>query len=662
MGYIHTFDGDSNIEKIVDKEWLVTNGIGGYASSTVCGLNSRRYHGILIAAKNPPTQRRVLASKVEEIVQKENMSLALASNQYPGIISPDGYKYLTRFEKNPFPQMTFESGSIKISKLIFMPHGYNTTIIEYQNLSDEALDLKLTPFFADRDYHSLLKKSDYFNFYYTQEKNILTIYPYYGADALYFGYSQGTFQEERLWYYNMEYAQEQYRGLDYQEDGYTLGYITCTLEPAEKCYLVFSTDEEILFEEPRELKKKELQRINTLYPKNISYPEKQEPSFKEFIRELYISADQFIVKRESTKSFSIIAGYHWFTDWGRDTMISLPGLCLVTGRRQEAKSIIETFLKYIDRGMLPNFFPDSGISPEYNTVDASLWLFITLYEYYQRFKELDFIQEVMPYLKQIIEHHIQGTRFNIHITEEGFLYAGDKDIQLTWMDAKVGDVVITPRYGCPVEINVLWYNALKIYAYFGSELGIQQNHFQEYATKFMANFKRYFFNKAGYLHDVVIPNEFIDDTFRPNQIYAVSLPFSVLNREEEQLVVEHVQEKLVTPYGLKTLASAHPLFVGKYGGNQWERDSAYHQGTVWTFLLGEYYLAYLKVHDNSAKSKREVESALKPLVDHFYQDACIQSIAEIFDGEEPHKSRGCIAQAWSVGNLLKLIVKNNLFQ
>jgi len=259
MGYIHTFDGDNNIEKIVDKEWLVTNGIGGYASSTVCSLNNRRYHGILIAAKNPPTQRKVLVSKVEEIVQKENMSLA--SN---------------------------ESDSIKISKLIFMPHGYNTTIIEYQNISAEAIDLKLTPFFADRDYHSLLKKSDYFNFYYTQEKNILTIYPYYGADALYFGYSQGTFQEERLWYYNMEYAHEQYRGLDYQEDGYTLGYITCTLKPAEKCYLVFSTDEKILFEEPGDLKKKELQRINTLYPQNISYPEKQEPSFKEFIKELYI--------------------------------------------------------------------------------------------------------------------------------------------------------------------------------------------------------------------------------------------------------------------------------------------------------------------------------------------------------------------------------------
>jgi predicted glycogen debranching enzyme len=376
-----------------------------------------------------------------------------------------------------------------------------------------------------------------------------------------------------------------------------------------------------------------------------------------FVKALEISSRQFVVQRKSTAGSTIIAGYHWFTDWGRDTMIAMRGISIATMRQQEAKSILQTFFKYLDKGMLPNRFPDYEEELEYNTIDATLWLFVALYEYQQAFDDIDFIKTVLPYLKSIIDEHANGTRYNIHVTEEGLLYGGEEGVQLTWMDAKVDDYVVTPRIGCPVEINLLWYNALKIYQYF-TKLCKKKADVKavELSIKFEQSFSSYFINSSGYLNDVVVPDVSADDSIRPNQVYAVSLPFSPLNKSRKLIVLEVVQQQLLTGLGLRTLDISNVDFKPLYQGNSWDRDNAYHQGTVWPFLWGEWAMAYLNQHGFNAKNCLYIWDASKQLQQHFYNDGCLNCIAEIFDGLQPAGGKGCVQQAWSVGMLLKVFL------
>lgn len=338
-------------------------------------------------------------------------------------------------------------------------------------------------------------------------------------------------------------------------------------------------------------------------------------------------------------------------------MIAMRGLVVAQGQKELAESIFKTFLLYLDDGMLPNRFPDQGEELEYNTADATLWLFVVLHEYVEKFGDLDFIKSILPQLTAILEAHIQGTRYNIHALKEGLLFGGEGLSQLTWMDARVGDYVATPRHGCPVEINALWYNALMIYNRFIYLLGSEEDSFEELAAQVKMNFRQYFLNERGYLNDVIIPGEYIDDSIRPNQIYALSLPFMLLDNKEANMVLKLVKEKLLTPLGLRSLDPSHPDFVATYGGDQWHRDTAYHQGTVWSFLLGEYWLAYLRMHGLNKKSKAEVLDMMEPLRRHFYEEGCIHGISEIFDGAEPGPGRGCVHQAWSVGMVLKVLAE-----
>jgi predicted glycogen debranching enzyme len=643
-----------SFQNLSQKEWIYPNGLGGYASSSIIGTNTRRYHGLLVASFNPPTERRVLVSRVaEELYYDAENYVELSTNQYPNAIDPKGFQYFEKFNRQPLPEAHFSFEGYQVKKTVFMVQDSNTTVVQYANVGLKPFKLKLKPFLVYRDYHSLMHQNDYFDFYHTQKADYQVVYAHYGAPPLFIKASKGEWQANKVWYHKHEYEAEKQRGLDFHEDSCTIGQFEVWLESSTQVYLTFSTDEAMMQANPIDLQWAEIERVKKITA--------QFAKQNEFVQDLLVAGEQFIVKRQSTDSETIIAGYHWFTDWGRDTMIALRGLCISTGKQATAKSILKTFLQYLNQGMLPNRFPDNGEELEYNTIDATLWLFIALYEYYQKFVDKEFIAEIFEKLTEIIEYHIQGTRYHIKVTPEGLLSGGEEGVQLTWMDAKVGDFVVTPRRGCAVEINALWYNALKIHQYFALLLEQDADRYNSLIIKILSNFKTYFLNEDGYLNDVIIPDKLIDRSIRPNQIYALSLPFSLLNETEEAKVLEIITEYLYTDFGLRSLNPQHPDFQAVYQGDQWQRDTAYHQGTVWVFLLGEYFAAYLKVNKHSKSARTLVKKQLNTLKNHFYKDTCLHGISEIFDGENPQLGKGTIHQAWSIGAILKVILDNQLF-
>lgn len=645
-------DKRPDFAEVMSKEWLVTNGIGGYASSTMIGANTRRYHGLLVASMNPPTARTVMVAKIEEsIVFNRDSSYSLSSNQYPGVVHPQGLQHFKFFERRPLPRMKFVADGNHLLKTVFMVHGSNTTVVEYENTGESTFQLQLTPLFVQRDYHSLLRKDDKNNYWMKQENGFQTLYAHYGAPALHFSFSNGVASENRQWYYNIEYARELERGLDYREDYCSVVQVKVVLSPGEKVFLVFSTDEKMMKKSPEALKVKELARLDDLVPKTVE---------DTFLRDLITAGEQFLVRRNSTDGYTLLAGYHWFTDWGRDTMIAMRGLTIASGKKDVSKSILETFLRSVDQGMLPNRFPDSPNDPvEYNTMDATLWLFVALYEYLQKFQDLDFIAANFDALTDILEHHCNGTRFNIKVTPEGFLSGGEDLAQLTWMDAKVGDYVVTPRHGAPVEIQALWYNALRIYQFFAGLVGKPCDKYEKLGDQLRRHFGPAFLRENGSLNDVIRfdgAQWIADDSIRPNQIYVVSLPFALLDSDAEKQVLETVRTHLLTDMGLRTLSPEHPDFKPIYGGDSWQRDTAYHQGTVWPFLLGEYIEAYLKVNGRTEQTEKAALELLQPLKLHFYRDDCVLGISEIFDGAKPLAGKGTVHQAWSVGAVLKVML------
>ena len=513
------------------------------------------------------------------------------------------------------------------------------------------MTLRLNPLLVHRDYHSLFHQQPQFDFYAVRTGHSLKIHAHYGAAPVYMTFSAGVFIQNQTWFNRFTYRHEQQRGLDYQEDACSIGFVEHLLDPDETLYLTFSTEVPEPDANPGAVLTTETARV-------LALRQSQQPAepADSFLADLIVSANQFVVQRKSTGGETIIAGYHWFTDWGRDTMIALRGLCISLGQQQTAQQILGTFFTYLDDGMLPNRFPDNSHDPiEYNTIDATLWLFVALYEYQQRFEDLPFIEAHFDDLLTILDAHRDGTRYGIHVTDEGLLYGGKGTAQLTWMDARVGDYVVTPRHGCPVEINALWYNALQITIYFAKLLGRKPDLYALLLRRFTDSFRNHFWNDRGYLNDVVKPGGLPDPSIRPNQIYALSLPFPLLKLEEQKLVLATVTEHLYTPYGLRTLAPTDPHFAAVYGGDQWLRDTAYHQGTVWPFLLGEYWPAYLRLNRFSATARRKMHTELTTLKTHFYEHDCLFGISEIFDGLHPGDGRGTANQAWSVGALVKLL-------
>lgn len=639
--------------KEFDREWLITNGLGSYASSTVSGANTRHYHGLLVASFNPPTDRMVTVAKMEERVFRNNKYFDLSTNQYPNVVHPNGIQYLKEFVAQPFPNWQYESDDWGLKKSVFMVQGNNTTLVNYTNTGNTPLNLELHPLYAYTDYHSTFHENPSFDFYTEFGPDHIKTYPRYEAHPIFTKWSAGEYTEARNWYKNIQLPKSQSRGVDYVCDYYRIGFLKKELYPNEQLTICFSTEENIL--------QKNLKRLWAAQKRKATSKPSESASI--FYNDLLNSGNQFLVKRKSTKSESIIAGYHWFTDWGRDTMISMRGLTIATGRKSVSKSILSTFYKSIDRGMLPDRFPDNGNAVEYNTIDATLWLFVATYDYYKKFSDTAFIKKHLKVLQGILDWHIKGTRYNIHVTEEGFLYGGQEGEQLTWMDAIVAGKVITPRIGCPVEVNALWYNALKIYEFFCKEIKSTRNKkYKDVIKNFEINFPKYFINPDGTLYDLIVPNLSVDNSFRPNQIFWSSLPYTVLNKAEQKRIFEAVRGKLYTPYGLRTLNTENPNFVGAYNGNQWQRDHAYHQGTVWPYLLYDYYNAFLRIYGNTKKNRMQVKIALTDLEVHFYNHEGLHCISEIFDGFNAYEGKGCIQQAWSVAALIKLYSDYKLYE
>jgi len=703
-----------DLSKSTEKEWLETNGIGGYASSTIIGANTRRYHGLLMAATRPPLGRTLLLSKLEEYLCINGKEYPLSTNIYPNTIYPEGYKNLVQFSLNPIPTFEYSVNGIDIKKIVFMVHGENTTIVLYQvNCSGErplALTLKVRVMVAFRDYHGLTHenqacKADY---------KILTnggvrLQPYENLLPMYLFHNAQTMDNASFWYKNMEYPRENERGLESHEDHFSPFALHFDLNKGKDCHIVVSTNEfdtldvfELLNKETA-LRKKEDRGLKldasdfSLQPpaSALEPPQGEVKNITKLCKSMLVqtcslnqnvlvqstrlnqqnggrelegggdkqsrlcgtllsASDSFIVKRETDKK-SIIAGYHWFGDWGRDTMISLPGLTLVQGRFEDAREILLSFAQYVSKGMIPNRFPDHGETPEYNTVDASLWYIQAVYQYLRFAKDLNTIRkDLFGVLKEIIEYYQKETRYNIHMDSDGLIYAGAKGVQLTWMDAKVGDWVVTPRMGKAVEINALWYNALKIMTFLGREMDLsgESKDYNNLAQKVSKSFNDAFWIEEGqYLYDY-INGEMKNTAIRPNQVFAVSLPYSMLSKKRQRNVVEIIKEHLLTPYGLRSLSPKDNDYIGRYYGNVYERDRAYHQGTVWAWLIGPYISAYAKAYAGNKDALKYIKGLFVPFHEHLFE-AGLGTVSEIFDGDPPHTPRGCISQAWSVAEILR---------
>ncbi|AVR45572.1 glycogen debranching protein [Christiangramia fulva] len=650
LGTLVTGDHYEWRDDLFSKEWLLTNGIGGYASGTISGANTRSHHGVLVASLNPPADRKVLVAKVEERIFHDGKYFDLSSNKYPGVIHPDGTQFLKSYQVNPNPKWVYSNEEWKLEKNIFMLQGSNTTLIQYINKSDIPISFEIHPLYSCSDHQMVFRENSYFDFYTEYGSKMIKTYPFYGSKAIYTFWNYGNYMEARSWYKNVLLPVNEQRGLDYVCDYYRIGFLKYTINPNEELTICFTDDDKLSGKKISDLIP---QSTNDLYPENEC----------RFYQDLLKAGDQFLVQKPESEYKSIIAGYHWFEVWGRDTMIAMRGLTIARENKIASKSILNRFFKNIDRGMIPNRFPDHhSDSIPYNTIDATLWLFVVLYEYYTKFRDLDFVNNHFSALKEILDYHIKGTRYNIHVTGEGFLYGGDVSTQLTWMDAKINGIAITPRNGCAVEINALWYNALKIYEYFASLLHSEiDNKFLELIGLFERNFTRFFTNGEGSLFDVINPGVSTDNSFRPNQIFCLSLPFSVLNFDQKEKIFKAVKEKLYTPYGLRTLSRDDSKFQGVYKGDQWQRDHAYHQGTVWPFLIYEYFRAYFQIYGENLKNKKYVLKELAPIKEHFYHDHGLYCISEIFDGLEPHHGKGCIHQAWSVAALVKLYADYQLY-
>jgi predicted glycogen debranching enzyme len=639
-----------NLDTSSKREWLETNSFGGFASSTIAGLNTRRYHGLLVAATKPPVGRMVLLSKFEETLIIDGRRYELSANRYPGVVHPRGYEYLKEFRQDPFPIFVYHVEDVELEKSIFMAHGENTTVIQYamRRSGGGLCSLELRPLIAFRDYHNTTHENGAVSRDLQVVPGSVRITPYSGLPSLYLSHTEAEVRPGGDWYRNFEYEVERERGLDFQEDLFNPCALVFDLDANRQPAVITSTEPHGA-EAAALLRNREIERRRAVA--------EAAPVDDDFVRSLATAADQFIVQRGDQST--VIAGYHWFSDWGRDTMIALPGLALATNRPDIARSILLAFAANVDRGMLPNRFPDAGETPEYNTVDATLWFFEAVRALVEKTGDREFVQrELYPVLADTISWHERGTRYGIRVDSDGLLLAGEPGVQLTWMDAKIGDWVVTPRQGKPVEIQALWFNALRVMEGLAETFGYDSDrtHYAEMAKRARASFGQLFWNESqGCLFDVVDGNT-RDGAIRPNQILAVSLFHQLLSPEQAKRVVDVVEQHLLTPYGLRSLAPSDPGYRGRYTGDPYSRDSAYHQGTVWPWLLGPFLRAYLKTHGHSQAARIRAEQWISDLRSYVENEG-VGQIPEVFDGDPPYRAGGCIAQAWSVAELLRTCVE-----
>lgn len=618
-------DGDDcrNLAISTRREWLLTNGLGGYSMGTVSGINTRRYHGLLVAATQPPATRMVLLAGIETTVQVGSDQYELSANQYPGTIFPEGYKYIQGFEVGKSASWLYKVGELELAKIVTMHPGENAVSIRYHNLGNSSLTLELRPLVCHKFYHDNFYESPGYphDIAFLDGQTEIT----HNGVSLFLDHPRAFRMPVQGWYYRFEHQLEIERGLAPRDDLYC---------PCELRYVI-RPDGAITF------------TASTLETKALT--SKQTPTEETDLKEtLCEAAQRFLVKTKERTS--IIAGYPWFTDWGRDTMVALPGVCLHTGNASSAKKILHDYAKQMRQGIIPNRFVEAGEEPQYNTVDATLWFVNSVYRTLEAAWDTDFAFHMMKVFDRIFYWHCRGTYFGIQIDEtDGLLHQGEQGVQLTWMDAKIGDWVVTPRHGKPVEVNGLWINALRVMEWLADRLQASgERSFASAAELAESNFDRKFWSpRRGHYLDTADPD---DASLRPNQVIAMALPFGPARGEHALQALECVEQELVTPRGLRTLAASEPGYRGRYRGTLPELDAAYHQGTVWPWLLGPYISACVRLRNSAAGLEIWKERFSQMLA-----EGGLGGIAEVYDGDDPRGPGGCPWQAWSVGEILRVV-------
>jgi predicted glycogen debranching enzyme len=635
------------LEPLLGREWLMTNKLGSYCASTVVGCNTRRYHGLLIAATLPPVGRVDALSTVMEQVVIGDQTHSLAVNEFSGAISPRGDQYLVEFRNEVAPTFVYRIGGLTLVKELILAEAANALAIRY-TLRGGAARLLLWPFAAMRDYHHLRKVSQPHQLTFDTMPGGIAIQDRQGVSQSLHLFSSACFEPRPQWWYQFLYRQDIARGMDGMEDLYTPGHFVCELSDGQSCQLTacVETAGEVDFDAQRERRRARLERLAASVG----------GAADELTRRLAVATDAFTVMRSfpgSPPSPTIVAGYPWFGDWGRDSFISLLGL-LEAGQFEHAKGVFKTFGGCMSEGMIANVYDDYSHRAHYNSIDASLWFVQAAVRYLQLSSDREFWRtELLPAAERIMRAYETGTKFDIHADADGLLSGGSSRTQLTWMDAKLGDEAITPRHGKAVEINALWHSAHRLLAeVLREDLPELAAQYAAKADRIAVAFARTFWNEsANCLYDCItqgVP----DASIRPNQIFAVSLPHSPLSPEQQGAVVKVVREHLLTPYGLRTLSPFDPSYRRAYGGSWESRDRAYHQGTVWAWLMGPFIDAYLKVEGQKPFALAQARQWLSAFDEHLRQ-ACLGQVSEIFDGDPPHTPRGCFAQAWSVCELLR---------
>ncbi len=678
-----------DVQAGLDHEWLVTNGLGGYAAGSIVGATTRSYHGYLVAALRPPVERFVLVTKIDETVDfPDGRGFKLGVNEYQdGTIDPQGHNLLMKVAlEGDVPCFAYALGdTLTLEKRVWMEYGQNTTYVQYMlrgafdedgEKSAHKLTLTLYPFCLYRDYHSATLGSSDWHFLVENEGNRCRVRAYEEATSLMMiAGPAATFTPANVWYWNVQHRREKERGLPDHEDVYQPGYFCMQIAPGMRMTLVLSAETEspgefggaqheenvaqALLRHQRRIK-----QLLAVAHRSVTNLSQQDP----VLARLVIAADQFIVARpekaadESTSKSSIrlspnrktvIAGYPWFTDWGRDSMISLPGLLLSTGRYSEARGLLKAFASFTHNGLIPNRFPDSGEAPEYNTADATLWMFDALRTYLAATGDWSLLKELFPVLGDIIDWHVRGTNYGIGIdAQDGLLHAGAPGVQLTWMDAKFDDRVVTPRRGKPVEVNALWYSALGFMESWAVRLSTDATKYSQLRSMVRQNFAaRFWYEDGGYLYDVVdVDGEAgkNDAALRPNQLFAASLTRDLLSETQVKSIFQNVTDHLLTPAGLRSLSPGDPAYRPHFNGSRQERDEAYHQGTVWQWLIGPYIDVHLRIHND----RKAVRLLLQPMIEHLWK-TCLGTISEVAEPEPPFTPAGCFAQAWSVAEILR---------
>jgi glycogen debranching enzyme len=672
------------METLDRREWLTANGLGGYASGTVSGANTRRYHGLLVAALVPPGQRQVLLSRLDEVAVVGGEVYELGASVWQsGAIAPQGYRHLASFQARPVPTWEYHVGLGRLIKRIVAVPGRNATAISYHLEGGPPVRFEIKVLANGRDFHGATQ--GHVDWHFQQrgwEQGRLEVAAWEGAPAWRLTWRADEEVEYRpagQWYWGYSYPEEEARGLPSVEDNYCLGFLGVRLAPGDRLDLLASADPAL---QPTGEREPELAMVPGLssgsvngWPGDGDWPTADALAdvlaartrrlvassglpATDTSEALVAAADQFLVHRASTAGSTVIAGYHWFDDWGRDTMIALPGLTLTTGRFAEAREILQTFARYLDRGMLPNQFPEAGAAPEYNTVDATLWWFHALDRYVAATGDIELAREQLPLLVDVVEWHVRGTRYGIVVDPtDGLLLAGEPGVQLTWMDARVGERVVTPRHGKPIEVQGLWYNALGVLAELLEPLGRDGSVYAELAERARLGLQAFWYDQGGYLYDVLGPDGRGDPTLRPNQLIALGLPRTAFDRAQAASALAAVEAALLTPHGPRTLAPDDPAYVGRYAGDVAHRDGSYHQGPAWPWLIGPYADAVLAVQGDSPEARQQLDAVIAPLLDHVERDGCLGSVSELFDGDAPHAPNGAVAQAWSVAELLRVYAR-----